>query len=162
MKKFLLAVSAVVALCVTSLSFTPPPETDSCLTIWHKDGSKVIINLEEEPKISYVGENVVIESSATIEYEFDAIRKMTYGLDSSTDIKRPTNPKEKPFINEGKTITFLPADRDLRVKVVLVNGIVFKDFIVKKGESSSLHLDSSPTNIYIINVDGVTYKIKLR
>ena len=159
MKKKLLVVAVI---CAISLSFTPPPDTDLSLIVWHKDGSKVIINLEEEPKISYVGENVVIESSATIEYEFKAIRKMTYDLDFVTDIKSPTSPKERPFINEGKTITFLPADRDLRVKVVLVNGIVFKDFVVEKGESFSLHLDSFPTNIYMINVNGVTYKIKLR
>ena len=37
-----------------------------------------------------------------------------------------------------------------------------KDFIVKKGDSSSLHLDSFPTNVFMINVNGVTYKIKLR
>lgn len=162
MKKYLLTVSAVVALCLTSLSFAPPPDTDTSLVIWHKDGSKVIINLEEEPKITYVGKNVVIESSAIVEYEFDAIRKMTYGLDSSMDIKRLGNPKGMPFINEGKTITFLPTDRDLRVKIVLINGIVFKDFIVKKGDSSSFHLDSFPTNVFMINVNGVTYKIKLR
>lgn len=159
MKKKLLVVSAI---CAISLSFALPPDTDPSLIIWHKDGSKVILNLEEKPKISYVGENVVIESSETIECKFKAIRKMTYGSDFVTDMESPISPKEKPFINEGKTITFLPADRDLRVKVVLVNGIVFKDFVVKKGESFSLHLDSFPTNIYMINVNGVTYKIKLR
>jgi len=161
MKKFLLSVSIAVTSCMAMMSFAPPEE-ESYLTIWHKDGSKVIINLEEEPKISYVGENVVIESSATIEYEFDAIRKMTYGLDSSTDIKRPTNPKEKPFINEGKTITFLPADEDLHVKIALINGMVFKEFTVKKGEPFSLRLEEAPIHIYIIKVNDVTYKIKLR
>lgn len=111
MKKFLLSVSIAVTSCMAMMSFAPPEE-ESYLTIWHKDGSKVILNLAEAPKISYVGDSVVIESSTIVEYEFKAIRKMTYGIDNSTGIKLPTTPKEKPFVSEGNTITFLPADED--------------------------------------------------
>jgi|GEM_PF-2675181 len=161
MKKFLLSVSIAVTSCMAMMSFAPPEE-ESYLTIWHKDGSKVILNLAEAPKISYVGDRVVIESSTIVEYEFKAIRKMTYGIDNSTGIKLPTTPKEKPFVSEGNTITFLPADEDLHVKIALINGMVFKEFTVKKGEPFSLRLEEAPIHIYIIKVNDVTYKIKLR
>lgn len=40
--------------------------------------------------------------------------------------------------------------------------MVFKEFTVKKGEPFSLRLEEAPIHIYIIKVNDVTYKIKLR
>lgn len=55
---------------------------DSCLIIWHKNGSKVMLKLNESPKIEYIGDSVIVKSSETLKYGFNDIRKMTYVLKS--------------------------------------------------------------------------------
>ena len=135
-------------------------ETSPCLIVWHKDGSKVVFYLSETPKISYVEEKVHITTSSTIEYDFQSIKKMTYGMDDVDEIKNLIINKENPFIRNGETITIIPADKDMQIKVVALNGSVIKEWFVKRGEYSSFSMNSVPMNIYLIVVNGVTYKIK--
>lgn len=132
------------------------------LVVWHKDGSRVAFSLSETPKISYLEEKVVITASSTVEYDFQSIKKMTYGMEDADGINNPVINKKKPFVSNGETISFISADNDLRVKFVTLDGIVIKELLVKKGESSSFSLSSFPMNIYLIVVNGVTYKIKTR
>ena len=130
---------------------------DPYLVIWHKDGSKVQFKLTEKPQITYLGEIVSIKASSTVEYEFQAIRKMTF----ERHARKLLTPM-KPFTIEGEAVTFLPADKDLHVKAALTNGEIVKDFVVRKGETATLPLESRPANDYVINVNGVTYKIKTK
>ena len=137
-------------------------ETPWSLVVWQKDGAIVLFNLGEKPKITYYGDNVIIKSSSTVEYEFQSIKKMSYSTDDIDRINDLTVKQVKPFTSSDGTITFLPAEEELHVRIILMNGIVVKDFLVRKGESSTLPLPSSPEKIYMINVNGVTYKMKTR
>lgn len=135
---------------------------DSSLVVWHKDGSRVMFSLSEKPKISYDGDSVVIEAATTVKYAFQAIRKMTFSETVVDKIAAPTTKKEKPFTNNGETITFLPSDKDMHVKIVLLSGIVVKEFVVRKDETITMHLGQPHGKIYIICVNGMNYKIQLR
>ena len=141
--------------------FTPPAR--SCLFVWHKDGSTVIFDLDELPKITYEGDSVVIESSTTVKYSCQSIRKMTYGGEDVIDgIAELPAKKDRLFSSKGGTVTFLPSDKDLHVKVVSMNGIVIRDFMVNRNEPVSVSLKSYRSNTYMISVNGVTYKIAIR
>lgn len=132
------------------------------LVVWHKDGSKVMFLLDNMPRIIHEGEKVIVKSSSTVEYDYQAIKKMTYSLEEVTGIRDLTVNKELPFSNNGSSITFVPAEKDLQVRIFLTNGMMVKDFVVRKGESSTISLNASPEKLYMINVNGVTYKIKTR
>ena len=131
--------------------------TEPCLEVWHKDGSKIMFNLNEKPKVTYLGDNVTINGATTVECAFQAIRKMTF-----EKIEKPSSLLTVPFVNDGETVTFLPADKDLCVKVILPKGKLVKEFVVKKGEKATLPLDASTAKTYSMDVNGVTYKIKTR
>ena len=131
--------------------------TEPCLEVWHKDGSKIMFSLDEYPKVTYLGDMVTIEAATTVEYEFQAIRKMTFNQSAKTISTTVT-----PFTRNGETVTFLPADADLSVRVTLPNGRVAREFVVRKGERATLPLDAHAADVYRINVNGVTYKIKTR
>ena len=131
--------------------------TEPCLEVWHKDGSKIMFSLDEYPKVTYLGDMVTIEAATTVEYEFQAIRKMTFNQSAKTISTTVT-----PFTRNGETITFLPAEADLSVRVTLPNGRVAREFLVRKGEKATLPLDAHAADVYRINVNGVTYKIKTR
>lgn len=153
--------TAILTITVTDES--QDDEDVACLVVWHKDGSKVLFNLSDKPKITHVEEKVVINAASTVEYDFQSVRKMTYNRrgDVDDEIEDLFVNNEKPFTSSGETITFLPAEKDLHVRVISLNGIVIKDFVVKKGETSTVSLNSFSTNIYLIVVNGVTYKIAL-
>ena len=137
--------------------------SDSCLVVWHKDGSKVSFNLNETPKITYSGDKVIIQSSTAVEYDFRAIRKMTYSMnDALTGIRTLSVDGDKPFIKQGQTLTFMPADKDMNVRIVTLSGMVLNNFVVRRGQPVSLSLVSSSAKVYLIQVNGVTYKISSR
>ena len=130
---------------------------DPYLVVWHKDGSKIMFMLDEKPKITYLGEQVTIKGNTMVECEFQAIRKMTFEQASAS-----SSILALPFVNDGETVTFLPADKDLLVRVTLTDGRLVKDFVVKKGEMATLPLDGLKANAYRMDVNGVTYKIKTK
>ena len=141
--------------------------TGSCVyrwrhIVWHKDGSKVLFSLTETPKVTYADSLVTIQAATTIEYAFQAIQKMTFGTEAVVGIKELRTQNERPFSSDGETVTFLSADRDLLVTIVRLNGMVVRDFTVRRGQQSSLSLRSLPTGVYMLNVNGVTYKVKTR
>ncbi|MBR1879339.1 MAG: T9SS type A sorting domain-containing protein, partial [Prevotella sp.] len=102
------------------------------------------------------------QAATTIEYAFQAIQKMTFGTEAVVGIKELRTQNERPFSSDGETVTFQSADRDLRVTIVRLNGMVVRDFTVRRGQQSSLSLRSLPTGVYMLNVNGVTYKVKTR
>lgn len=139
-----------------------PDESSLSLVVWQKDGSKVVFNLADAPKITYEEEKVIIQSSSIVEYDFQSIQKMTYDSNNVVKIENLDRKKEKPFTSNGETITFLSSENDLRVQVVSLNGTIIHNFSVKRGSSSSISLRSFSTNVYMIIVNGVTYKIMLK
>ena len=162
--KPILPVIIVVLQCFVCQTYASS-EDITHLVIWHKDGSNIILNLAEKPKLSYVDDNVLIESSMVVECPFAAIKKMSYVDDETiTGLEHTTITAEtdKPFIYDGHSITFSPVDNDMHVKIFLLSGIVFKDFVVVQGHTSTLPLEALTAPIYLLSVNGITYKIKVK
>lgn len=148
---------------VSSLPLMAQPATDTAsgeMVVWHKDGSKILFSLAEKPKIEYTGDSVIIKSSVEITYPFQAIKKMTFerlpDYDSVRDI---TTSQRKPFTQARDAVTFMAADRDMHVKIVTISGMVISNLIVKKDNPVSITLREYHSNVVLIVVNGVTYKI---
>ena len=156
MKKLLLCILGVIGFFVTAFA------QQDYLVVWHKDGSKVLFKLSEQPKVTYGDSLVTIQAGETVEYAFQAIRKMTFEAEEVVAIKDLKAPAELPFASDGQTVTFLPANSALHVRVFSLNGLVMKEFVVAKGERSQFSFHSLPAGVYLMNVNGITYKIKTR
>ena len=153
MKRLLLCILGVAGMVMTAFA------QQDFLVVWHKDGSKVLFKLSEKPKVTYGDSLVTIQAATMVEYAF---QKMTFESEEVVGIKEMKPDPERPFSSDGETVTFLPADKDLRVTIVQLNGIVVKDIAVRRGQQSSLSLRSLPAGVYLLNVNGITYKIKTR
>lgn len=132
------------------------------LVIWHKDGTKVLFKLLDKPKVCYTGDIVTIHAGSTIEYSFQAIRKMTFVNEGDDVISALESVTERPFATNGQTVSFQPSVNDLHVRIVSLNGMVLKDFMVRHGEHSRFSFHPYPAGVYLLNINGVTYKIKTR
>ncbi|MCR5066029.1 MAG: hypothetical protein K6A67_09730 [Bacteroidales bacterium] len=166
MKKLLFLCLSIILSTSSMLAQTTDDEhensADSCLVVWHKDGAKVMFKLEETPKITYVNDSVVIQSSTVVQYAFQDIRKISFEKFVPSSIPETRIQNNIPFRSDGQHITFLPANRDIHVRVITLNGTVVKEFVVRKHEPISFTLRSYPAKLYLMNVDGVTYKICVR
>ena len=130
------------------------------MVVWHKDGSKVLFSLAEKPQIQYIGDSVVIKSSVEISYPFQAIQKMTFeGLPDDVSVRGITSPQGQPFTLASDGVTFMAADRDMHVRIVTISGMQISNFMVKKGDSASITLREYRSNVLLIVVNGVAYKI---
>ena len=141
---------------------TSAAQSEANLVVWHKDGSRVLFSLSEEPRISYAGDMVTIQAGTTIEYPFQSIRKMTFEGEEAEGISQAETTPARPFASDGATVSFQPSDRDLRVRLVAASGTVVREFTVRRGEPSQLSLSAFPAGVYLMIVNGVTYKIMTR
>ena len=79
------------------------------LVVWQKDGSKVTFLLDEKPRVIHDGDKVLVKSSSTVEYDYQAIKKMTYEEEEVTGIREAVASEGLPFSTSGGTITFAAA-----------------------------------------------------
>lgn len=155
MRNFLLCILGVVG------ALTAGAQQD-CLVVWQKDGTKVLFALSEEPKVLYTDSMVTIEAGTTIEYAFQSIRKMTFETEAVEAVREPATASGRPFARDGQTVSFESSDSDLQVRIVSMGGVVVKGLSVRRGERSQFSFQPFPAGVYLISVNGVTYKVMTR
>lgn len=144
------------------ISQDEPASQENVLVVWQKDGARVVFNLSEKPRVAWEADVVRVESDAAhAEFDIEDIRKMTYDL-PNPDAIRPVAQAGMPFRMADRSITFIPSDKDMNVMVVSINGQVVKKQTVHRNEYTTVSLADLTRGVYLISVNGVTYKINIR
>lgn len=156
-KKFLLLITAFFSLSVAA-EIVP---TD--LVVLSKDGTKVSYKLGESPKLSFVGDNLVITANdIEVSYELKQMALITYENTDATNIVNVNGEKMESFNLDGESLLFPAKDTDVAVKIYTVDGQLTISRNVSKGETLSIPLNDLSRGIYLVYVNGVTYKIMKR
>jgi len=156
-KKFLLLIMAFFSLSV--VAETVPTE----LVVSSKDGTKVSYNLGESPKISFAGDNLVITANdIEVSYELKQMALVTYENTDATNIVNVNGEKMESFNLNGESLLFPAKDTDVAVKIYTVDGQLTISRNVSKGETLSIPLNDLSRGIYLVYVNGITYKIMKR
>lgn len=140
-------------------------DTEDCeyLVVWHKDGTRVVFNLMDEPKVTWEKKNLKIESaSLSAEYPIREMHKLTYQSTLEDAIGQVSADGQPAFRRTGNTLTFLPAAGDLQVQVVTLGGVVMERFVVAKGQPTTWSLGKLAAGTYVLSINGVGYKISVR
>lgn len=129
------------------------------LVIWSKDGAKVAYALAEKPRITFTKTDLVITTQGVeVSYLLDNMARFTYEKVSEAGI---TNLEKDETIFElnGDTLLFPSLKANSTVSVHSVNGVlVFKQTVRQNGEYS-FPVSNLNTGVYLVNVNGLTYKI---
>lgn len=152
MCSLLLSVSAVL---------TMAKEPITRLVIWSKDGTKVVYALAENPRMTFVENELVVKTNnIEVTYNLDNMSRFTY---ESGDITGITNLKtERPFSIQGEALIFPTLSANSTVSIYSLNGlIIFKKKVRNIGEYA-FPLSSLAAGIYMVNVNNLTYKIVKR
>ena len=153
MKKLLL----LSFLCVSMVAKAEDIPTN--LVVWAKDGSKVAYALADEPKVTFTETNFVISSKGIeVNYAIDKMARFTYETNEQTAI-RNIKTGNTSFGPDGESLLFPSLKANSTLTIYSANGnIVFKKMIREEGEYA-LPLSNLSKGIYIVDVNGLTYKI---
>ena len=126
------------------------------LVVWLKDGEKVYYDLEESPKTTFTGSDVIITTDVvTVSYPMEQVLRYTYDL-ATTDIEN-LKENEIHISQHGNSLGFENLKSGTVIKVYSIDGTL-KDS-VSAGGSVTVSLDNYSSGVYIIKVNGMTYKV---
>lgn len=149
---------------IQEISITESTQTNSeILVLWHRNGSTTEISLYAKPRITFSTDKLNVQGTEiSLEFPIDDIIKFTYKKEETQSVIEI--PREKMgVIRDGERITFNGIKSLDQVSLYNMNGIriPIRPYHTADG-NVSLSLYSIPTGIYLIRVNGLTYKIMKR
>lgn len=137
-------------------------EPKTHLVVWAKDGTKVAYALAEQPKITFTETDLVIKTNGIeVNYVLDKMARLTYESGEETAI-RNLKSDEVFFKLDGESLLFPNLKANSTVSLHALNGaLVFRRTIQADGVYS-FPLSNLNAGVYIVTVNGLTYKIVKR
>lgn len=154
MKKSLLFIILMSVYCWV---IAQPKQTQ--LVIWSTNGTKVAYALNEKPKVTFEQENLVITvGGVEINYDIVNLARFTYVASDNTAI-RDLKTDKSIFNFDGEQLIFPDLKTDDIVSIYTVGGsLVLRKELSEDGEYG-LSLSNLASGTYMVEVNGLTYKI---
>ena len=133
------------------------------LIVWAKDGTKVAYALVEKPKVTFTETDLVITiNNIEVDYSIGKMARFTYEENKTTTAITNMQTDESSFKLNGESLLFPNLKANSTVSVYSLNGLlVFKKTVRQNGEYA-FPLSNLNTGVYMVNVNGLTYKIVKR
>lgn len=136
-------------------------ESQMKLTIWAKDGTQVAYALDEEPKVTFTENSMVISSTKIeVNYPLQDMVRFTYG-DEVTAVSHLRTDKS-PFKLDGKSLLFPALRLNSVITVYSQSGTLVFQKTVRQGGEYAFPIDGLVKGVYVVKVNGVTYKFLKR
>ncbi|MBQ4391703.1 MAG: T9SS type A sorting domain-containing protein [Prevotella sp.] len=132
------------------------------MVVWAKDGTKVAYALAEKPKVTFTETDLVIKTDGVeVNYSLENMARFTYEVNDETTIIN-LQTEESQFRLTRELLLFPSLKANSTVSVYSLNGIqIFRKTIHQKGEYA-FPLSNLNAGVYMVNVNGLTYKIVKR
>ena len=130
--------------------------------VWAKDGTKVAYALAEKPKVTFTETDMVITTKdVQVNYILENMLRFTYEKgELNAVINLQTD--ESSFILDGEFLLFPSLKVNSIVTIYSLNGTLeFKKIVSEKGEYA-FPLSNLNAGVYMVNVNGITYKVVKR
>ncbi len=132
------------------------------LIVWHKDGQKTYYDLEEKPKTTFVGTDIVITTSTmTINYPLEQVLRYTYELQPS-GIENINMSKPVRVSQRGDNIVFENLKKGTRILLFSTDGKQLASQNADGSKSITISLGNRPAGVYIVKANNITYKMMKR
>ena len=150
----------ILLLLITALAVVAKAD-DRVLQVWLSDGRIVNINLNEEPRTTYVDGNLVITTSkTTITYPLENVKRYTYALvDAGISSPKAMN---VVMSEDGETLTLDRIPSGTAVYLYNVAGQLLKKIDTRQKSKVSVTVSDLPIGVYVVKANDVTYKITKR
>lgn len=134
-------------------------EVRTHLVVWAKDGTRVAYALFEKPRVTFSETELLITSEKVeVKYALDKMTHFTYEYTPPVGVTN-LQTDELLFKIDGESLLFLDLKANSSIFIYTVNGaLVFKKIVQEEGEYS-FPLSYLNSGVYLISVNGLTYKI---
>lgn len=141
---------------------TMADEIKNYLVVWAKDGSKAAYALIDKPKVTFTETDLIISTKEVeVNFPLDDMDRFTYEVSDITAI-RDLKTDEVKFKMDGESLLFPALRANSSVSIYTLDGHqVFKKEIQIAGEYS-FPLSNLKAGVYLVTVNGLTYKIVKR
>lgn len=132
------------------------------LVVWAKVGTKVAYALAEKPKVTFTETDLVITAKGVeVTYSLENMARLTYEDNTLTAITN-LQTDESTFKLDEESLLFPALKVKSTVSVYSLNGaLVFNKTVHQNGEYA-FPLSNLNAGVYMVNVNGITYKIVKR
>ena len=144
--------------CLSTMADEPKTQ----LVVWAKDGTQVAYVLAEKPKVTFTDTDLVITSNGVeVNYSLDNMARFTYEDNTTTAITNLQTGKASVKL-DGESLLFPALKANSTVSLYSLNGtLIFQKKIQEDGKYA-FSLSNLNTGVYIVKVNGITYKITLK
>lgn len=154
MKKLLLLLAVLFA------AFSAKAD-DWVLQVLLSDGQVVSIKLSEEPRTTYQdGRLVITTNNYSVSYPLESVKRFTYV--STDEVIDAIKAIEATFSNDGETLTFTSLKPHTKIYLYNVAGQLLKTFDSGNRDKIVISASQYPSGVYVVKVNGGTYKISKR
>ena len=148
----------LMCFCLTAMADKPYTQ----LVIWAKDGNRVAYALDEKPKITFSGTDLVITSNGLeVYYTLSKMARFTYEDGSSASVINLKDDESLLKFDE-ESLQFPAMKPGGRVTIYTPNGTLVFSKTVSSPAEYAFPLSSLNAGVYMVKVNGLTYKIMKR
>ena len=151
----------VLAVLLALLFVSTMKAEDRELRVWKADGTVVTFNLDEMPVTTYSEGNLVIKTTkTTVTYPLEQVRKYTYS--SVTDALSAPKLERATLSKDGESLTFTGLKPQTLISIYNVSGQLVRNVKSRELGKTTVSVANLPVGVYVVKVNGVTYKITKR
>lgn len=128
--------------------------------VWSKDGTKIGYVLQSTPKMTFSSTDLIITSdNLEIKYPLDKLPRFTFEKTENASVSEIFSDVQNLFKITNHSIEFTNLSENIVVKIYSLDGMILVNESVREGGSHSISLDSLNCGLYVVSVNGITYKI---
>ena len=156
-----LVATRVLLLVVALFAASAVKGEDRTLNVWKSDGTVVSFSLDEVPVTTYTDGNLVIKTTkTTVTYPLEQVKKYTYS--SVTDALFAPKSESATLSQDGEMLTFTGLKPQTHISVYNVSGQLVRTLKARSLGKTTVSVANLPVGVYVVKVNGVTYKITKR
>ena len=156
-----LVATRVLLLVVALFAASAVKAEDRVLQVWKADGTIVSFSLNEVPVTTYADGNLVIKTTkTTVTYPLEQVKKYTYS--SVTDALSAPKSESATLSKDGETLTFSGLKPQTPISIYNVSGQLVRTLKARGLGNTTVSVANLPVGVYVVKVNGVTYKITKR
>ena len=144
--------------CLSAMADEPKTQ----LVVWAKDGTKVAYALAENPKVTFTETDLVITTKGVeVNYALENMARFTYENEIVTAVTNLQTGALSLKL-DGESLLFPALSANSTVSLYSLNGTLIFSKTVRKAGEYSFPLSGLNTGVYVVTVNGLTYKIVKR
>lgn len=155
MRKLLTIILLLTLTALPSMAQGKP----NALTVWSKDGRETVFALADKPVVSFTETTLFIKTKGMeVSYPLKDMRKLSYDYDETVDVVDIQTDRRAVSL-KGNTLVFRSLPLNSRIAVTASDGAVVLQRTITHQGSYSFSLSGMSAGVYLVSVNGLTYKV---